>query len=185
MGLAHPAGAEAETRGAVLDELFRLQKEIVFGLIDQLGVEITDEERERIEEIPTRNLQAFLAYSRGLQEEDAGRFDAAAALYQQAAQLDPGFEQAADAAEAALAEAAVNGDVEAALAATREVAASGATPAATSLASARLGNLNQSLGGVVVPGSESRSPGAETPPVARTIPDPEPPPGNSALFGAR
>ena len=55
---------EAETRGAVLDELFRLQQGIVFGLIDQLGVEITDEERERMEVIP-RGISRRSSPSRG------------------------------------------------------------------------------------------------------------------------
>ena len=54
----------------------------------------------------------------------------------------------------------MNSDVEAALAAARGWRPR-RPPAAASLASARLGNLVQSLGGVVVQGSESRSPGAE------------------------
>ena len=167
---------EAETRGASLEELFRLQKEIVFGLIDDLGVTLTAAERERIETVPTRDLQAFLAYSRGLQEEDAGRFAEAATLFRQAMSLDPGFEQAQEAAEEVEAEVAMGGDVETVMAGAREIAGAAAPLASASLASARLGHLNGSLGAHVVPGNEGREPGAEVPPSAPTIPDPPLPP---------
>ena len=81
---------EAET--GPLDRLFVLQKQIVFRVVDLLDIELTPQEREAIEPVPTRNLQAFLAFSRGLLEEDNGNFGAARQLYQQAQQLDPGFE---------------------------------------------------------------------------------------------
>lgn len=79
---------------ASLDEIFDLQKEVTFSIVDQLGVELTPQERAAIEEVPTRNTQAFLAYSRGLAEEDRGNYGAAAQFYQEAQQIDPNFEQA-------------------------------------------------------------------------------------------
>jgi TolB-like protein len=79
---------------AGLDELFDLQKEVTFSIVDQLGVELTPQERAAIQKVPTQSIQAFLAYSRGLAEEDRGRYGAAAQYYQQAQQFDPDFEQA-------------------------------------------------------------------------------------------
>ena len=74
--------------------LFRLQKELTFGLIEEMGIELTDEERDAIEEIPTENLLAFIAYSRGLDLEDQGKVAEAARAYAEAVALDPQFEAA-------------------------------------------------------------------------------------------
>lgn len=108
---------------ADLDALFRLEKEIVFGLIRQLGIELTPAERDRIERMPTRDLEAFLAFSRGLQEEDAGNFSAAAELFGQAAALDPGFDVAAAKAGEAQALSSASGPISAALGAAKTVSA--------------------------------------------------------------
>jgi hypothetical protein len=59
-----------------------------------LDVELTPQERAAIEEVPTQSIQAFLAYSRGLMEEDRGNYGAAAQQYQRASQIDPNFQQA-------------------------------------------------------------------------------------------
>jgi tetratricopeptide (TPR) repeat protein len=73
------------------DQLFTLEKNIVFKLFTDLGVTLTTAERNAIEQRPTRSLQAFLAYSRGLELEDAGRFDDASRLFDNAVRLDPNF----------------------------------------------------------------------------------------------
>ncbi len=85
---------QLDRQRASLDKMFDLQKEVTFSIVDQLGVELTPQERAAIEEVPTRNIQAFLAYSRGLTEEDRGNYGAAAQAYQEAQQIDPDFEQA-------------------------------------------------------------------------------------------
>ena len=77
---------------AALKNLLRLEKRIVFGVIEKMGIELTHEEKQRILRIPTKNIQAFLIYCKGLAQEDAGQFEAAAATYQQALQLDPDFD---------------------------------------------------------------------------------------------
>jgi TolB-like protein len=89
-----------EEAGA-LDRLFEIEKRVVFRVLDDLGIELTPAEREAIERVPTRNLQAFLAYSRGLAAEDRGFYPLAAAAYAEAAALDPGFTQAAERQQAA------------------------------------------------------------------------------------
>ena len=74
-----------------LETIFRLEKKLVFEIIDELGVNLTPEERAEIERIPTESLLAFMAYSRGLDYEDQGLFDQAGAEYQKAIDIDPGF----------------------------------------------------------------------------------------------
>jgi tetratricopeptide (TPR) repeat protein len=86
---------ETEGRGAndqqTLDQLFTLEKNIVLRLFGDMGVTLTTLERNAIEQRPTRSLAAFLAYSRGLELEDEGQFDAAGRLFDNAIRLDPGF----------------------------------------------------------------------------------------------
>ena len=74
-----------------MGKLFRLQKELTLGLIEEMGIELTDEEREAIQEIPTENLLAFMAYSRGLDLAERGRTEEAEAEFERAVKLDPGF----------------------------------------------------------------------------------------------
>ena len=63
-------------------------------LFADLGVTLTTAERNAIEQRPTRSLAAFLAYSRGLEAQDDGRFDDAARFFDNAVRLDPGFRPA-------------------------------------------------------------------------------------------
>ncbi len=165
---------------ADLAALFRLEKEIVFGVIDELGITLSPADRERIERIPTRDIQAFLAYSRGLREEDAGRFGAAAEQFGQAARLDPGFGAAAERAGEAQALSNAGGPISAALGAGRGASSSEPSGSMEDLVSTRLSSLNQSLGAYVVPSEETRAGEVPfEPPVIEPIPDPPPPPGGN------
>lgn len=78
-----------------IEQLFTIQKAIVLQLFDSLGVRLTTAERVAIEQRPTRSMQAFLAYSRGLQFQDQGRYSDAARSFGEAARIDPGFSMAA------------------------------------------------------------------------------------------
>jgi TolB-like protein len=86
-------GSGATDQQAV-DQLFTLEKNIVFRLFTDMGITLTTAERNAIEQRPTRSLAAFLAYSRGLEAQDAARFDEAARFYNNAIRLDPGFRPA-------------------------------------------------------------------------------------------
>lgn len=72
-------------------EVLRLEKRLVYGVLDALGVEPTPEEREEIDRLPTDSFLAFLAYSRGLYLEDLGRTQDALGAYLEALRADPGF----------------------------------------------------------------------------------------------
>lgn len=76
---------------ARLDDIFRAEKDLVYRMFTELSITLTPSERAAIEQRPTANLAALLAYSRGVRYEVFGRFDDAAREYEAAAALDPAF----------------------------------------------------------------------------------------------
>lgn len=75
--------------GDRLNRLFAVQKAVVSDLVAQLGLTLTPGERRALTERPTEDLQAFLAFSRGLQAEDRGDYRSATRLFAWAADRDP------------------------------------------------------------------------------------------------
>ncbi len=82
-----------------LKDFFTLQKEIVFAFLQKNGIELTQSEKEAIAYIPTQNLQSFLAYSKGLIQEDEGNFSGAESYFKQAVRIDPNFKAAGQQAQ--------------------------------------------------------------------------------------
>jgi len=74
-----------------LNRIFAVQKAFVFNVIENLGVELTTEERDAISEVPTESYLAFLAYCRGLDYEQRGFYRDAQASFHQAVQHDQNF----------------------------------------------------------------------------------------------
>jgi TolB-like protein len=74
-----------------LEQLFDMEKSVVLDIVRQMGITLSPAEQARIAERPTRNVLAFLAYSRGLQSQDHGDFGAAARAFGEAQHLDPRF----------------------------------------------------------------------------------------------
>lgn len=88
------ADGAVEASGAAGDRLTRLfavQKAVVLDLVAQLGLPLTPAERRRLSERPTEDLQAFLAFSRGLQAAETGDYRSATRLFAFAADRDPAF----------------------------------------------------------------------------------------------
>ena len=83
--------------------LLALEKQVVFGLAAQLGIQLTEAERQRILKEGPRNLAAFLAYSRGLEAMDGGDYAGAARRFGEATRADPSFRTAAQDRQAAAA----------------------------------------------------------------------------------
>jgi tetratricopeptide (TPR) repeat protein len=79
-----------------LQQIFALEKQVLFRLLDQMGVNLTPAERRSLSERPTADLQAYLAFSRGLEAEDRGDYAGAEASYSAALARDPNFRQARD-----------------------------------------------------------------------------------------
>lgn len=80
-------------RGDV-NSLFRAQKAMTFGILRAAGIsleQLPSDVRARIERFATTNLEAFRAFSQGLDLKDQGKFVEAKVLFRRAAELDPGF----------------------------------------------------------------------------------------------
>ena len=161
-----------------LEQVFSIEKKLALDLFTQLGVTLTVAERQQIEQRPTRSMQAFLAYSRGLTAEDEGRYDDASRFFDEAVRLDPGFGAAqskSQEARAAAAGAAVNAaSVEVSLKGTSEGAviaaaqqgsstpASSGTTGLTGTVKSAAGDLNGSPASAAT-GSASTGGGASQP----------------------
>ena len=146
------AGAEAN---GTFKQLLDLEKQIVFGLATELGIQLTEAERQRILRQGPKNLAAFLAYSKGLEALDRGDYRGAAAAFAAAVRADPSFQSAVEqqqAAEAAPALQATPGDLTTALETVvqnpppAEQAADGALRQATVDVSATVGDLTTQSG---------------------------------------
>lgn len=84
-----------------LDAFFEIQERVVLGLFQRMGVELTDEQRERVLERPTESLEALLLFGRALEAEDEGDYARAIILFNEAAEEDPDFDEAVERRERA------------------------------------------------------------------------------------
>jgi len=91
-------GAQAN---GTFKQLLDLEKQLVFGLATELGIQLTEAERQRILRQGAKNLAAFLAYSQGLEALDRGDYRAAATAFSAAVRADPSFQQAQQQQQAA------------------------------------------------------------------------------------
>jgi tetratricopeptide (TPR) repeat protein len=85
----------------VAQRFIDMEKGLVFGLFQSLGIALTVAERERIEQNRTENLQALLAFGAGLEAGDAGDFEEAQRQFDLAISLDADFAAAGEAANQA------------------------------------------------------------------------------------
>lgn len=145
-GTAETQGRPAQQDGD-LEQLFNIEKALVFQVFDALGVILTPAERQLVDQHPTRSLQAFLAYSNGLLAEDDGRYEDAARFFQQARTIDPAFRAANQRAQSAAA----------------------AVAAATSTPDRIETILRISTEGQIVKAAERGSTSVPTPPLANTL----------------
>ncbi|MFH2048493.1 MAG: tetratricopeptide repeat protein [bacterium] len=83
-----------EAKEGELKNLFKVQKDFVFALIDSLGITLSQTERDAIEKVPTESYLAFLAYCRGLDYEERGMYKSSQQEFNKALELDANFEQA-------------------------------------------------------------------------------------------
>jgi len=77
-----------------INSLFRAQKAMTYGILRSAGIPVESlppEVRARVERFATNNLEAFRAFSQGLELKDQGRFVEAKEAFRRAAELDPGF----------------------------------------------------------------------------------------------
>ena len=79
-----------------LKKVFDMEKAVVFQLLQKMNIQLSPAEQRAISERPTADLQAFLAFSSGLEAEDRGDYQAAGEAYGRAAARDPNFKVAKD-----------------------------------------------------------------------------------------
>ena len=84
------AAAPLDERDA-LSRIFDVEKRLALGIYDRMGIQLTAAERQRVTRQATTNVQALLALGVGLEAQDAGRYEQAAAQFARAVQLDPDF----------------------------------------------------------------------------------------------
>ena len=153
-----------------LEQVFNLEKKLALDLFTQLGVTLTVAERTLIEQRPSRSIQAFLAYSRGLTAEDEGRYDDAGRFFNEAVRLDPGFSAAQSKSQevsavsagatvsAATVEVSLKGTSEGAIV----TAAQQGSPAPAGVAPAGLGTTAQATAGDLNPSATGVATGGAT-----------------------
>ncbi len=100
------SGAQAN---GTFRQLLDLEKQLVFSLAAQLGILLTEAERQRILQQGPKNLAAFLAYSEGLEALDRGDYRAAAQAFSASVRADPSFQAAQQQQQAAQAAPGVQG----------------------------------------------------------------------------
>jgi TolB-like protein/class 3 adenylate cyclase/Tfp pilus assembly protein PilF len=86
----------AQTYDRDLADVFAIQSEIAKAITDQLQAKLSPQEKQRVEEIPTGNTEAYAFYLRANQIERnpdtlLEDYKAAGQLYRQAIELDPNF----------------------------------------------------------------------------------------------
>jgi len=77
-----------------LERIFEMEKALALQIYEEMGVALTVAERERVNERGTENLQALLAFGRGLDAQARGQYAEAQQHFARAVELDPGFRQA-------------------------------------------------------------------------------------------
>lgn len=171
------------TKSDDLDNMFRIEKELVFSIIKDLGITLTAEEHDRIERVPTRSTFAFINYCLGLKNEQARDYRAARVYYGEAASLDPDFNLAKVKRDAAEAMIVAGGPKENALLAAEEFETGGkgaARRAQSRLVTDRLRHLGYGVGNTFTSGEDDRKSAQEAGRGGAAIgrlPEPPQPPG--------
>jgi TolB-like protein len=75
-------------------DFFRLVADLDIRYLEKRGIVVTKEMADRFYEVPTENIAAYILYAKGRQAEYLGNFAEAQAAYQQAAEMDPDFDEA-------------------------------------------------------------------------------------------
>lgn len=158
-----------------LSDFFVLQKEVVFAFLEKSGIDVTLQEKESIAIIPTQNLESFLAYSKGLLLEDAGKFNEASLEYQRAAQIDPQFSIAGNKFKSSQMISKSGGSTEDIVSVLR-VEDAVVRNEQINITENRIQNTSSNINSTFTQGIDSRSPAEESNVTIITSPLPPPPP---------
>ncbi|MBI5556818.1 MAG: hypothetical protein HY885_04210 [Deltaproteobacteria bacterium] len=89
---------QAASEGMV-EELFRVEKELLFAIVKSLGFDLTPEKKKELQEPLSTNYGALFAFFQGIDASDRGEFGKAQSYYKKALDLDPKLFLAADAVQ--------------------------------------------------------------------------------------
>jgi len=79
-----------------INELYRIEKDVLFNIIKDMNISITPEEQERLSKPLSKNDIALLALFTAIDFSDRGQYDKAAAFYREALVEDPDLHMAGD-----------------------------------------------------------------------------------------
>jgi tetratricopeptide (TPR) repeat protein len=88
--------AETLTYTGTLDQLFSMEKRMIRRIAADMGITLTPEAERRLAGPATRDFKAFVYFSLGLNQMDAGKFEQGQKYFRQALGLDPDFFMAQD-----------------------------------------------------------------------------------------
>jgi TolB-like protein len=80
-----------------MEQLFDMEKKILFKIIDLLKIRLTPEKKAKLEKPFTTNLNAFLSFMKGIEASDQGKYKDAERYYNKAMREDPQLRPAQDA----------------------------------------------------------------------------------------
>ncbi|MDH3347120.1 MAG: hypothetical protein OEM02_03325 [Desulfobulbaceae bacterium] len=89
---------QADAMGA-LEELFRVEKEILFNIISEMNILLTPAEKKELEKPLSLNFTALLALFKGIELSDQSKYEQAAKMYHEALFNDPHLNIAREAIE--------------------------------------------------------------------------------------
>ncbi|MFA6147140.1 MAG: CsgG/HfaB family protein [bacterium] len=94
-----PAGATSgkTSSGGEIEQLFEVEKDLLFGVLKLVDVKVTPEEEQRLRKPCSKSATALAALFLGVDAGDRGEFDKAEEYYRKALQVDPGVCIASDA----------------------------------------------------------------------------------------
>jgi TolB-like protein len=79
----------AKAEGKLIEEFFRMEKELVFDIIRALKIELAPEQQRALKEHFTDSLEALRFFVHAIEHSDRGDFDKARECYTKALQADP------------------------------------------------------------------------------------------------
>ncbi|MCJ7602709.1 MAG: hypothetical protein MUO63_14570, partial [Desulfobulbaceae bacterium] len=81
----------------MVEELFRMEKELLFGITDSLGITLSSEQKAALQKPLSTDYQALFAFFQAIDFSDRGEYDKAEHYYKKALERDPNLNLAADA----------------------------------------------------------------------------------------
>jgi TolB-like protein len=169
-----------------VSDLLRMQKRLVLDLARRLGHMMSQAEHDLILQNGTSNVEAFVAYSRGLELVDRGDYAAAAARFAEAYRLDNGFAGAREMLDASVGAQVMGAGGNGVLRSTSDtrarvdgVIARGETAAPDpvgGIVNASLNDVAPTQGEQATGGTNSNGPGSSASEAVGTILQPIPPP---------